>query len=162
MDVALSVSRSGISVACICNRVVPGLSHGLPRCLWGCCVPLGWSFCQGLVRFTRLYTRRHPSDPRSFQLPNTVFPHASNQHTQFPRLATITKLSVCDDVFGAQSTDGELFIFSPPEPKAASGEKVVVKPQLVWALRKAFTAVKVSTGGLTTASAHDFACRTSL
>jgi hypothetical protein len=42
------------------------------------------------------------------------------------------------------STDGELFVFSLPEAKATSGgEKVVIKPQLVWALRKAFTAIKV-------------------
>lgn len=59
------------------------------------------------------------------------------------------KLSVCDDVFGALSTDGELFVFSPPELKATSGaEKVAIKPQLVWSLRKAFTAVKVCSGGL--------------
>ena len=88
---------------------------------------------------------RHSSDFRSFQLPNTVSPRASNRYTQTARFATIRKLSACDDVFGALSTDGELFTFPLPEPKTTSGgEKVVIKPQLVWALRKAFTAVKVS------------------
>ncbi|KAF9784961.1 hypothetical protein BJ322DRAFT_1060536 [Thelephora terrestris] len=78
-----------------------------------------------------------------FQIPNIIFPHASNQHTQSARFATITKLSTCDDVFGALSAHGELFIFSLPEPRVASGgEKVAIKPQLVWALRRAFTAVK--------------------
>jgi len=85
-------------------------------------------------------------DFRSFPLPTIVLPHASNRYTQSARLAVITKLSVCDDVFGALSTDGELFIFTPPESKPTPGEKVVVKSQLVWALRKAFTAVKVSSG----------------
>jgi len=85
-------------------------------------------------------------DFRSFPLPNIALPRTSNRYTQSPRFAVIAKLSVCDDVFGALSTDGELFIFTPPESKPASGEKVVVKPQLVWALRKAFTAVKVSRG----------------
>lgn len=83
-------------------------------------------------------------DFRSFPLPNTVFPRASNKYTQSARFALIVKLSACDDVFGALSSDGELFIFTPPEGKPTSGgEKVTVKPQLVWALRKAFTAVKV-------------------
>jgi len=85
-------------------------------------------------------------DFRSFPLPNTVLPRASNRYTQSARFAVITKLSACDDVFGALSSDGELFIFAPPEAKPISGgEKVTVKPQLVWALRKAFTAVKVGT-----------------
>lgn len=92
---------------------------------------------------------RHPSDFRSFQLPTTVFPRASNRYTQTSRFATLRKLSACDDVFGALSTDGELFTFSLPESKATSGgEKATIKPQLVWALRKAFTAVKVSRGVL--------------
>ena len=83
----------------------------------------------------------------SFQLPNTTFPRVSNGYTQIARFATIRKLSAGDDVFGALSTDGELFAFSLPEHKAASGgEKIAIKPQLVWALRKAFTAVKVSGG----------------
>jgi hypothetical protein len=93
----------------------------------------------------------------SFQLPATVFPRSSNKYTQIARLATITKLSTCDDIFGALSADGEIFIFSPPEFKVTStGEKVAIKPrpQLVWALRKAFTAVKVSRGVLAVASAH--------
>ena len=91
----------------------------------------------------------HPSDFRSFQLPNTVFPRASSRYTQTARSATIRKISVCDDVFGALSTDGELFTFPLPESKATSGgEKAAIKPQLVWALRKAFTAVKVSKGVL--------------
>ena len=85
-------------------------------------------------------------DFRSFPLPNIALPRASNRYTQSARFAVITKLSVCDDVFGALSTDGELFIFTPPESRPAPGEKVAVKPQLVWALRKAFTAVKVSRG----------------
>jgi hypothetical protein len=89
----------------------------------------------------------------SFQIPNIIFPHASNQHTQSARFATITKLSTCDDVFGALSAHGELFIFSLPEPRVASGgEKVAIKPQLVWALRRAFTAVKVGTRGFAIAS----------
>ena len=88
-----------------------------------------------------------PSDLRRFQLPNVVYPNASSQHTRFARSFSIRKLSTCDGVFGALSTDGELFIFPSPESKTPStGEKVVIKPQLVWALRKAFTGVKVSEG----------------
>lgn len=138
----------------ICQSTMLGLGHGLSRSIWDCFLFLGWSFHQGPVRFMPPPVRSNPSDLPSFQLPNTVFPHASNQYTQSARFATVTKLSTCDDIFGALSTDGELFIFSPPESKAISaGERVVIKPQLVWALRKAFTAVKVSRGGLTVTSA---------
>jgi len=92
-------------------------------------------------------SQHHLSDFRSFQLPNPVLPHTSNRYTQYARLATITKLFACDDFFGVLSAAGELFIFSLPEPKATSGgEKLTIKPQLVWTLRKAFTAVKVSRG----------------
>lgn len=97
---------------------------------------------------SRALISESPPDLFSFQLPNIIFPHVSNQHTQFSRFANITKLSTCDDVFGALSNDGELFIFTPPESKPASGgEKVAIKPQLVWALRKSFTAVKVMVKG---------------
>lgn len=138
-----------------------GLGHGLSWNIWSCCLPLGWPFYPGSVRLTHPFGRHNPSDSSSFQLPNTVFPHASNQYTQFARFATITKLSTCDNVFGALSTDGELFIFAPPEPKVGpGGEKVAIKPQLVWALRKAFTAVKVRAGGSIVASPH-LACRIS-
>jgi len=105
---------------------------------------------------------RHPSDFRSFQLPNTMFPHASNKYTQSARFAAIRKLSACDDVFGALSIDGELFTFSLPESKATSGgEKAAIKPQLVWALRKAFTAVKVRRGVVDRDQCLHLACRIS-
>ena len=116
-------------------------AHGAVICLWD-----GRSI---RVQYVPYVPHPHVApDFRSFPVPNVVFPRASNRYTQSTRFAGITKLSVCDDVFGAQSTDGELFIFTPPESKPTSGEKVVVKPQLVWALRKAFTAVKVSRGVL--------------
>lgn len=135
-----------------CRPTILGLDHGLSRSVWCCRLPLGWSFYQDPVRSTHLSFQCNPSDLRSFQLPNTVLPHASNQYTKFARFATITKLSTCDDVFGALSTDGEIFIFPPPEPRTTSGgEKVAIKPQLVWTLRKAFTAVKVSKRVLTDA-----------
>ena len=125
------------------NDMIPGLCHGLSRSIWGCSLPLGRSFHQGPVCSAYSSPCIAP-DFRSFPLPNITLPHASNRYTQSTRFAVITKLSICDDVFGALSTDGELFVFTPPESKHTSGEKIVVKPQLVWALRKAFTAVKVS------------------
>ena len=130
-----------------------GLGHGLPRGVWGRCLPLGLSLYQSPVRFMHPPAQDHTSDLCSFQLPNAVLPHASNKYTKFAGFATITKLSTCDNIFGALSIDGELFTFSPPEPKATSGgEKIAIKPQLVWALRKAFTAVKVSKGASKIAS----------
>lgn len=122
-------------------------ASGVVVCLWD-----GRSIRVPYVSY--IPSQYNPSDSRSFQLPNTIFPHASNKYTQLARSATITKLSTSDDIFGALSTDGELFIFSLPEPKATpGGEKFAIKPQLVWALRKAFTAVKVAQGILTVGSA---------
>lgn len=145
VDVALSVSLI-VLPRCDCLRMymMPGLGHGLPWSVRGRSLPLGRPFHQGPVcsAHSSLYV---VPNFHSFPLPNIVLPRASNQYTQSARFAVITKLSACDDIFGALSTDGELFIFTPPESKP-TGEKVVVKPQLVWALRKAFTAVKVSRG----------------
>ena len=131
------------------KSVMPGLGYGLSRNVRDCSVPLGQSFHQDSVCSVCSWSQHPLSDFRSFPLPNIVLPHASNRYTQSARFANIAKLSACDGVFGALSADGELFVFSPPEPNASlGGEKITIKPQLVWALRKAFTAVKVSRGVL--------------
>lgn len=144
VDVALSVSRNTSCLTLLYTieaRIRPWYASGClgPWFASGIVVPLGF-------RMSRTFLiPAPPPDFRSFQLPNTVFPRTFNRYTQTARFAAMRKISVCDDAFGALSTDGELFTFNPPESKATSGaEKVAIKPQLVWALRKKFTAVKVS------------------
>jgi len=61
----------------------------------------------------------------------------------------IKKLTSCGITFGALSSIGDVFTFTLPNPledvsKDARERHVTVKPQLIWALRKNFTAVKVS------------------
>jgi len=69
--------------------------------------------------------------------------------------AHISKITSCDDVFAALSSNGEVFTFSVPNlgstmeslsSSVPSSESRVApsKPQRVWALRKKFSAVKVS------------------
>jgi len=61
----------------------------------------------------------------------------------------IEKVTSCGQTFAALSSIGDVFTFSLPNPledvsKDARDRHVTVKPQLIWALRKSFTAVKVS------------------
>ena len=61
----------------------------------------------------------------------------------------IEKVTSCGTSFAALSSIGDVFTFSLPNPaedvsKDARDRHVTVKPQLIWALRKSFTAVKVS------------------
>lgn len=62
--------------------------------------------------------------------------------------AKISKITSCEDTFAALSFNGELFTFSVPsttDGDGASGkERPSFKPQRVWALRKKFSAVKVT------------------
>lgn len=60
---------------------------------------------------------------------------------QVAKAAHIAKITSCDDLFAALSSNGELFTFSVPINDAAQGKGI--KPQRVWALRKQFSAVKV-------------------
>lgn len=60
----------------------------------------------------------------------------------------IKKVTSCGSGFAALSSIGDVFTFSLPNPqedisKDARDRHVNVKPQLIWALRKGFTAVKV-------------------
>ncbi len=60
----------------------------------------------------------------------------------------IEKVTSCGTTFAALSSIGDVFTFSLPNPledvsKEARDRHVTVKPQLIWALRKSFTAVKV-------------------
>ena len=70
----------------------------------------------------------------------------------------IVKVTSCGTTFAVLSSIGDVFTFSLPNPlddvsKDVRERHVIVKPQLIWALRKRFTAVKVrpnereSTGG---------------
>ncbi|KAI0750595.1 hypothetical protein BC629DRAFT_1684927 [Irpex lacteus] len=73
---------------------------------------------------------------------------------QAVRSTSIEKITTCDNVFAALSSNGELFTFSLPNPpltaESTSGagsasqgrNREVVRPQRVWALRKKFSAVK--------------------
>ena len=59
----------------------------------------------------------------------------------------IKKVTSCGTTFAALSTIGDVFTFSLPNTaedvsKDARDRHVTVKPQLIWALRKSFTAVK--------------------
>ena len=58
----------------------------------------------------------------------------------------ISKITCCDDAFAALSSNGEVFTFSAPSSTSDTnpGEGRAFKPQRVWALRKKFSAVKVS------------------
>jgi hypothetical protein len=58
------------------------------------------------------------------------------------RTSGIEKITSCDDLFAALSSNGELFIFNAPKASQA-GDTAGIKPQRVWALRKKFTSVKV-------------------
>ena len=66
------------------------------------------------------------------------------------RNASIDKITSCDTLIAALSTNGELFTFNlPGVTESGSGTpsagkaRDLVKPQRVWALRKKFSSVKV-------------------
>ncbi len=58
------------------------------------------------------------------------------------------KITSCEDTLAALSSSGELFTFSLPAPPDGSNStnksRFNVQPQRVWALRKQFSAVRVS------------------
>lgn len=73
-----------------------------------------------------------------------AFPFRPPQATLKP---AITKVTSSGTTFAALSAIGDVFTFSLPNPledvsKEARDRHVTVKPQLIWALRKRFTAVK--------------------
>ncbi|TDL26497.1 hypothetical protein BD410DRAFT_522344 [Rickenella mellea] len=90
--------------------------------------------------------------------PANTFPVGIHAYHHAPQSTSITKVVNCEDMFAALSTNGELFTFQPPSPAvtAASAaahvstsaptsetkEKMMIRPQRVWALRKQFSAVK--------------------
>lgn len=68
-------------------------------------------------------------------------PHATNN-------TSIKKITSCDDMIAALSSNGEVFTFTLPSPaeyeaNSKGKQRAVVQPQRVWALRKQFSAVKV-------------------
>ncbi|KAL7424397.1 hypothetical protein Q5752_000079 [Cryptotrichosporon argae] len=79
-----------------------------------------------------------------------AFPFRPRQSTLRP---SIKKVTSSGQTFAALSTIGDVFMFQLPNPaedvsKEARDRHVSVKPQLIWALRKNFTAVKdVALGG---------------
>ncbi|PSR72203.1 hypothetical protein PHLCEN_2v11910 [Hermanssonia centrifuga] len=78
----------------------------------------------------------------TYAFPSEIAPYRPPQAT---RVASIDKITSCDSMIAALSSNGELFTFSlPPVAITGSVEKPreIVKPQRVWALRKKFSAVK--------------------
>jgi hypothetical protein len=81
------------------------------------------------------------STPRILQ---ESFPYKPPQSSLKP---AITKVTSCGPTFAALSTIGDVYTFSLPNPledisKEARDRHVTVKTQLIWALRKRFTAVR--------------------
>lgn len=84
----------------------------------------------------------------SFSTPKVLsdaFPFRPPQSTLKPMIVKITSAATS---FAALSSIGDVFTFNLPNPleelaKDARDRHVTVKPQLIWALRKHFTAVKV-------------------
>ncbi|KIR59891.1 hypothetical protein I314_04326 [Cryptococcus bacillisporus CA1873] len=81
----------------------------------------------------------------SFSVPRLLpeaFPFRPPQTTLKPM---ITKVTSSTSSFAALSSIGDVFTFTLPNPMEdvqKDGRHVIVKPQIVWALRKNFTAVK--------------------
>ncbi|WWC89884.1 uncharacterized protein L201_004812 [Kwoniella dendrophila CBS 6074] len=83
----------------------------------------------------------------SFSTPRVLseaFPFRPPQATLKPMIKKVTS---CGASFAALSSIGDVFTFSLPNPledlpKDARGGHVNVKPQMIWALRKSFTAVQ--------------------
>lgn len=78
-----------------------------------------------------------------------AFPFRPPQATLKPMIEKVTS---CGQTFAALSSIGDVFTFQLPNPledvsKDGRDRHVTVKPQLIWALRKSFTAVKVSLEG---------------
>ncbi|WVQ98856.1 hypothetical protein IAU59_005987 [Kwoniella sp. CBS 9459] len=100
-----------------------------------------------LDTFEVLCFHRDTSFKISFSTPRVLseaFPFRPPQATLKP---SIKKVTSCGTAFAALSSIGDVFTFSLPNPlddigKDARGGHVTVKPQIVWALRKSFTAVK--------------------
>jgi hypothetical protein len=89
----------------------------------------------------------------SFSTPRILsdaFPFRPPQSTLKP---AIKKVTCCGSTFAALTSIGDVFTFSLPNPMEDSSKEgrdrhVTVKPQLIWALRKRFTAVKVGQAAL--------------
>ncbi|OCF36502.1 hypothetical protein I316_01751 [Kwoniella heveanensis BCC8398] len=100
-----------------------------------------------LDTFEVLCFHRDSSFKISFSTPRVLseaFPFRPPQATLKP---SIKKVTSCGTAFAALSSIGDVFTFSLPNPlddigKDARGGHVTVKPQIVWALRKSFTAVR--------------------
>ncbi|WVW82934.1 hypothetical protein I302_104949 [Kwoniella bestiolae CBS 10118] len=83
----------------------------------------------------------------SFSTPRVLseaFPFRPPQATLKPMIKKVTS---CGTSFAALSSIGDVFTFALPNPlddlpKDARGGHVSVKPQMIWALRKSFTAVQ--------------------
>ncbi|KAJ3552682.1 hypothetical protein NM688_g4024 [Phlebia brevispora] len=79
-----------------------------------------------------------PSEMKTYRPPQAI------------RNASIDKITSCDSLIAALTSNGELFTFSlgPPAPESAANSafanksRELVKPQRVWALRKKFSSVK--------------------
>lgn len=129
-----------------------GLRNGVPRRLIrGHLLPSRCEFQdQASSTFVSLLPLHAPLTPScSFTTPKILsdVPFRPPQSTLRPM---IHKLTSSGTVFAALSSIGDVFTFSLPNPledisKDQRDRHVTVKPQLIWALRKRFDAVKVST-----------------
>ena len=120
--------------------------------------------------FSSFSPSSYPYNTPSF--PTQAFPSEIQPYRppQAVKDAHISKITSCDDVFAALSSNGEVFTFSVPnfgstmESLSGSvplsfegrvGGGAPFKPQRVWALRKKFSAVKVSFFRMTFSIAHE-------
>ncbi|KAK8869660.1 hypothetical protein IAR55_000228 [Kwoniella newhampshirensis] len=100
-----------------------------------------------LDSFEVLCFHRDTSFKISFSTPRVLseaFPFRPPQATLKP---LIKKVTSCGTAFAALSSIGDVFTFTLPNPledvsKESRDRHVTVKPQMIWALRKSFTAVK--------------------
>jgi hypothetical protein len=116
-----------------------------------------WGTERGAITGVAPITHIHimlPSFPTQ-DFPSEIQPYRPPQAIKDAHMSKITS---CDDVFAALSSNGEVFSFSVPNlgstmeglssslPSSESrvGGGALFKPQRVWALRKKFSAVKVS------------------
>lgn len=102
----------------------------------------------------------------SFSTPRVLsdaYPFRPPQSTLKP---SIVKVTSCGAAFAALSSIGDVFTFTLPNPledlsKDSRDRHVTVKPQMIWALRKSFTAVKVRSQSLMLVRANTIVSRMS-
>ena len=117
--------------------------------------------------FSSSFPSSHQYNTPSF--PTQAFPSEIQPYRppQAVKDAHISKITSCDDVFAALSSNGEVFTFSVPNlgstmesgsvplSEGRVGGGAPFKPQRVWALRKKFSAVKVCCFRMTLLIVHE-------